>query len=133
MNKTKPTPSLLILALLPYTPPMKCPICSTPTQLYHTHIKRDNQHYYRCPYCHSVAMHQKYYLSREEEKARYLTHNNDVNDPRYQKFVRPVIQAVTSSSNYPHQSSRSRLRLRGRYRSSYYKTATRKGLLNDHL
>lgn len=41
-------------------------------------------------------MHQKYYLSREEEKARYLTHNNDVNDPRYQKFVRPVIQAVTT-------------------------------------
>lgn len=83
---------------------MNCPICSTSTktttststQLYHTHTERDNQRYYRCPDCHSVAMHPEHYLSREDEKARYLTHNNDVEDPGYQKFVRPVIQAVTT-------------------------------------
>ena len=85
---------------------MNCPICSTstsnktktptPSQLYHIHTERDNQRYYRCPDCHSLAMHPEHYLSREDEKARYLTHNNDVNDPGYQKFVRPVIQAVTT-------------------------------------
>jgi hypothetical protein len=29
-----------------------------------------------------------------EEKERYLTHNNDITDPRYQKFVQPVVNAV---------------------------------------
>lgn len=75
---------------------MKCPICSNPTYLYYFHTKHSKQHYYRCIDCHSVAMHPKYYLTREEEKARYLTHNNDVEDPRYQKFVHPVVQAVTN-------------------------------------
>ena len=66
------------------------------TYLYHTQTKYNNQSYYYCPDCKSVAMHPKYYLSLIEEKTRYLTHNNDVDDPRYQKFVRPVIQAVTT-------------------------------------
>ena len=47
-------------------------------------------------------MHPEHYLSRDDEKARYLTHNNDVNDPRYQKFVRPVIRAVTSHTQSHH-------------------------------
>ena len=47
-------------------------------------------------------MHPRHYLTREEEKARYLTHNNDVNDPGYQKFVRPVIQAVTTHTQTNH-------------------------------
>ena len=47
-------------------------------------------------------MHPKNYLSSEEEKARYLTHNNDVNDLGYQKFVRPVIRAVTTHTNTHH-------------------------------
>ena len=91
-----------ILPLIPYTPSMNCPLCSTPAQLYHIHTKRDNQNYYRCSDCHSVAMHPQHYLTREEEKARYLTHNNDVDDPGYQKFVQPVIRAVTSHTQIHH-------------------------------
>ncbi|MDX1572708.1 MAG: class I SAM-dependent methyltransferase [Methylophaga sp.] len=30
----------------------------------------------------------------DREKALYLTHNNDVDDPRYQAFVSPVTQAI---------------------------------------
>jgi len=81
---------------------MNCPLCSTPSQLYHTHTERDDQQYFRCPECQSIAMHPRHYLTREEEKARYLTHNNDVNDPGYQKFVRPVIQAVTTRTQTNH-------------------------------
>ena len=81
---------------------MNCPICSTPTQLYFTHTERDNQRYFRCPACHAVAMHPQHYPTPEEEKARYLTHNNDVDDPGYQKFVRPVIQAVTTHTQTHH-------------------------------
>ena len=81
---------------------MNCPICSTPSQLYFTHTERDNQRYFRCPACHAVVMHPQHYPTPEEEKARYLTHNNDVNDPGYQKFVRPVIQAVTTRTQTNH-------------------------------
>jgi SAM-dependent methyltransferase len=77
---------------------MNCPICSTPSQLYFINTERDNQRFFRCPECHTVAMHPQHYLTHEEEKARYLTHNNDVDDPGYQKFVLPVIQAVTSNT-----------------------------------
>ena len=41
-------------------------------------------------------MHPQHYLSREKEKARYLTHKNDVSNPGYQNFVRPVIETVTT-------------------------------------
>lgn len=47
-------------------------------------------------------MHPQHYLSHKEEKARYLTHNNDVNDPRYRKFVRPVIRAVITYTHPNH-------------------------------
>lgn len=33
-------------------------------------------------------------LSLEEEKRRYLQHNNDVNDIRYQNFVKPIVNFV---------------------------------------
>ena len=36
------------------------------------------------------------YLSQEEEKERYKNHNNDVNDPRYQKFVSPIVEIESS-------------------------------------
>ena len=46
-------------------------------------------------------MHPRHYLTRDEEKALYLN-NNDVNDTGYQKFVRPVIQAVTTRTQTNH-------------------------------
>ena len=37
------------------------------------------------------------YVTAEQEKARYLEHNNDVNDPGYQQFVAPIVGAVTEN------------------------------------
>lgn len=34
------------------------------------------------------------YLNEIEEKERYLEHNNDVCDPRYQAFVSPLVNAI---------------------------------------
>lgn len=39
-------------------------------------------------------MPKKDYLSPNQEKERYDTHNNDVNDLGYQRFVLPIVQAV---------------------------------------
>ena len=36
------------------------------------------------------------YVTSEQEKARYETHNNDVNDPGYQRFVSPIVEQVLS-------------------------------------
>ena len=36
------------------------------------------------------------YVSQEEEKERYKNHNNDVNGPRYQKFVSPIVEIESS-------------------------------------
>ncbi len=39
------------------------------------------------------------YLSSEEEEARYRIHNNDIDDPSYQKFVAPIVKAVKDNYN----------------------------------
>jgi SAM-dependent methyltransferase len=47
-----------------------------------------------CSHCGSVFRHPSNFISATDEKARYLTHNNDVNDPRYQDFVAPITERV---------------------------------------
>ncbi len=42
------------------------------------------------------------YVSYEEEKERYKTHNNDVYDIRYQTFVSPIVQGVKDNYNSNH-------------------------------
>lgn len=50
--------------------------------------------YYRCRECSVVFLDPALRLSKTQERLRYEQHNNDVDDPRYQKFVEPVIQSV---------------------------------------
>jgi len=47
-----------------------------------------------CDACGGIYCHDRRYPDREQEKARYETHNNNVNDPRYNKFVAPLVSAV---------------------------------------
>jgi SAM-dependent methyltransferase len=68
-----------------------CPLCFTESEFFRRARERD---YFRCPNCKGVFMSPKYFLSAEDEKARYETHNNDVDDPGYQNFVRPLVDAV---------------------------------------
>lgn len=48
-------------------------------------------------------LHPSNYLSSAEEKARYKTHNNDIDDIRYQNFVSPVVEAVVNNYNTKHR------------------------------
>lgn len=50
--------------------------------------------YHQCNNCHIIFKSTDYFLDAATERDRYLLHNNDVNDPNYQKFVDPIIQAV---------------------------------------
>jgi len=75
---------------------MNCPLCNTKTQAFFT-LK--NTEYYKCATCFAVSMHPKNYVNSKEEKNRYKTHNNNVNDKNYQKFVQPIVGAIFKNFN----------------------------------
>lgn len=42
------------------------------------------------------------YVNSKEEKERYISHNNDVNDIRYQNFVSPIVDSVKAKYDTSH-------------------------------
>lgn len=48
-------------------------------------------------------MYPGHHLSYEKEKIRYLKHNNDVNDPGYQRFVDPLVRSVLERFSPSHK------------------------------
>ncbi len=69
-----------------------CPLCNSNAALYH---ELNHKRYYKCKTCCSIFLDPLHYLPGDEEKARYEQHNNDVNDPGYQKFVLPIVTEIT--------------------------------------
>ena len=62
-----------------------CPLCFSkhPRQL----AAVDSKTYWRCDVCHLTFLSSESYLSREDELARYLLHENNPDDLRYRKFL----------------------------------------------
>jgi 2-polyprenyl-3-methyl-5-hydroxy-6-metoxy-1,4-benzoquinol methylase len=69
-----------------------CPLCDSDKELF---FRGKQGTYYQCQHCRGVFVASEHHPEYEEELARYREHNNDVNDIRYQKFVEPIVQAVT--------------------------------------
>ena len=67
-----------------------CPLCQGQSAL----LGAEDSKYYKCACCLAVFLHPSAHLSIEDEKSRYLLHNNDVNDIAYQNFVSPVVIEV---------------------------------------
>ena len=78
---------------------MICPLCQNPGQLFYIH-KRDT--YYDCMNCRGLFRPQEHFPNDEAERSRYLEHNNDVHDKKYQQFVSPVVQAVINNYGPEH-------------------------------
>ncbi len=78
---------------------IECTLCNSKALLFEE-IKQKK--YYKCPECLSVLLHPAYYISNEEEKSRYEEHNNDVQDPNYQKFVSPIVTSIKQSFTPEH-------------------------------
>jgi Methyltransferase domain len=76
-----------------------CPLCESSTSFYGSFREKD---YYHCSTCYGILMDPQFYLTEDEEVARYKTHNNDVNDRGYQKFVSPIVNAVKEKYNQHH-------------------------------
>jgi SAM-dependent methyltransferase len=68
-----------------------CPLCAGEGKLF---FEDEKFVHYQCQTCRSVFLDPELRLSSEEEKQRYLNHNNDVNDVRYHQFVSPITDAI---------------------------------------
>ena len=74
-----------------------CILCGSPETL--SLYRERNHRFLECTICSSVFRDPATFLNREEEEKRYLTHNNDVEDPDYRQFVSPLVTAVLK--DYP--------------------------------
>jgi SAM-dependent methyltransferase len=69
----------------------KCRLCSFSADFCFNYL---NRKYFHCQRCSALFLSPANYILPEEERKRYLEHNNDVNDSGYQKFVGPIIAKV---------------------------------------
>lgn len=72
-------------------PSIECSLCGGEASSFCQTLERD---YFECSGCKAILLDPDMYVSPEDEVYRYETHNNDVEDPRYQNFVRPLVDAV---------------------------------------
>jgi hypothetical protein len=72
----------------------KCPLCHTVSREYFRDKKRA---FLLCPFCKGLFTGKEYLPDRDSERLRYIEHNNDVDDPRYQKFVEPIVEEILSA------------------------------------
>lgn len=77
---------------------MNCTLCSSKTEPFY-YYKKEKRQYHRCTNCLAVLMDIKDYPNPQEEIDRYESHNNDVEDPRYQNFVLPLVEKITERFN----------------------------------
>lgn len=68
-----------------------CPLCQGNSILKY---KFRGNSYFECVNCFSLFLECSALPSNYEERERYLKHNNDVHDVRYQQFVEPITFAV---------------------------------------
>jgi len=77
-----------------------CPLCNSKADTFYNYNKR---HFFKCNTCAGIFLDKKLWLTKEEEIARYKTHNNDVEDKNYQQFVAPITTAVLKDFTVKHK------------------------------
>ncbi len=79
---------------------MICIVCKNQRAKEYKNIEQ--KRYWKCSYCEAIFLDKKFYLSSNDEYKHYLTHNNDLNDPRYKKFLShltlPLIERIKLNS-----------------------------------
>ena len=79
--------------------PPQCPLCFNGSDTFAHSNNRDD---FRCSYCQSIFADPKTFLNYEDEKSRYETHNNDVLDPGYRNFMKPIVDIVSDKFTQNH-------------------------------
>ncbi len=75
---------------------MNCTLCNTPLK------HQADEYYFICATCGAYVKNEKYYISGQQEKAFYDTHNNDVHDVRYQHFTSPITNEILKHFDTVH-------------------------------
>lgn len=77
------------------TPALKitenCPMCKTKSPLFYSSKKK---RFFECSHCLGIFASKDFLPDDALEVERYTAHNNDVNDPRYREFVRPITSHI---------------------------------------
>ena len=76
-----------------------CPLCNGESSFFHSYKDCD---YYKCTGCQSVFVNSNCFPNPNDERDRYLTHNNDVFDSGYRNFVSPIIDVVVNDFSVDH-------------------------------
>lgn len=71
-----------------------CPLCLTPSPALFYVAPKGGWKFFRCEECDLIFKDQALRLAPSDEKARYLTHENDVKTPGYVEFLTPVVEQV---------------------------------------
>lgn len=72
--------------------PSECPLCAQePVTLF---FEEASKKYYLCATCHLRFLSPGSFLSKEKELAHYQTHENSINDPRYQHFLSKLTEPL---------------------------------------
>lgn len=73
---------------------MQCSLCENKIQDPYFFDDRKSWTYWRCQQCDIVFRDPQSYLNHMQERARYQTHNNCIEDEGYTRFLNPVVQMV---------------------------------------
>lgn len=65
-----------------------CPLCKSPSNKFY------KEQYYQCSICKGIHRPMGTLPTISDEKARYDTHNNDIENVGYQNFVSPITNAI---------------------------------------
>lgn len=70
---------------------MECTLCKSKLR------NQVDPEYFECGRCKALVKDERLYPDPLQEKDRYLEHNNDVDDPNYQKFTSPISEYVLAN------------------------------------
>ncbi len=72
-----------------------CPLCRSNDNF----LKKHGPRHLKCQNCDLIFLPPNLQLSSIEEKKRYLTHNNDTQDPKYLKYLSQLIKDDVTTEN----------------------------------
>ncbi len=77
-----------------------CPLCGYPA----IPLKQArSSSYAHCPNCKGISIDRDLLLEPKVEWEHYLKHNNNVDDPRYQNFVQPLVDLIALKQQPSHE------------------------------
>lgn len=83
------------------TTPLACLICGTPAGEPIHQSERSGSRYFDCSGCGLIFLDPKQRLNSENERERYLLHENASDDLGYRDFLRPVFEMVRARRGPP--------------------------------